>query len=289
MPAPDAPDAATIARCRHQRTVRLLGPHGVARLADAHALVLGVGGVGSWAAEALVRAGVGWLTLVDADLVCASNINRQLQATPATVGEVKVEALARRLRALAPEARIDAVHAFYEAATAEELLPGTTDDANAASEPAPDVVLDAIDNVTSKCHLIARCRALGLPLVVSTGAAGRLDPTAIRAADLNDVKIDRLAKVVRKILRQRYAFPPVGQPSGVWAVYSVEPRRAPIEAPAGEDGEGSCDCPAPLPARPDNVRKAPPGGTAAFVTGAMGFAAASVAVKILTGRDPLKG
>jgi len=276
-PADVQPTAATVARCQHERTARLVGSQGLARLAGAHALIFGVGGVGSWAAEALVRAGVGWLTLVDSDLVCASNINRQLQATPETVGQVKVEVLARRLRALAPQARVDAVQAFYEAATAAELLP----DAGVA-----DVVLDAIDNVTAKCHLIARCRALGLPLVVSTGAAGRLDPTAIRAADLNDVEVDRLGKAVRKILRRRYAFPPVGRPSGVWAVYSIEPKRAPIEGPLTTDA--ACDCPAPLPARPDTVRKAPPGGTAAFVTGAMGFAAASVAVKLLLGQPPLR-
>lgn len=281
---PDAPRPAPVpplSPCRRERMARLVGDEGVGQLRAAHALVFGVGGVGSWAAEALVRAGVGRITLVDSDVVCASNMNRQLQAIPQTLGQPKVLALAERLRTVAPDLDVRPIHAFYEAASAEDLLPTPSGDQG------PDVVLDAIDNVTAKCHLIARCRALGLPLVASTGAAGRLDPTAIRAADLNDVKIDRLGKVVRKILRQRYAFPPVGQPSGVWAVYSIERPRPPIEVALSADP--ACACPAPLPARPDNVRKAPPGGTAAFVTGAMGFAAASVATKILLGLDPLGG
>lgn len=256
---------------RWDRMARLVGDAGMARLLDSHVLVIGLGGVGSFAAEALARSGVGRLTLVDFDLVCVTNTNRQLQALRGTVGQPKASVLAERLRLIHPDAKIRPVPLFYDARLSDVLLGG-------GELGPPDHVLDAIDNVTAKCHLLASCKARGLPVLCATGAAGRLDPTAIRVADLSETHVDPLAATVRRVLREKYDFPRKGS-FGIPAVYSTEHPSAP-EALRYDGDEGfACVCP-----NGDNDvhtcdDRNVVWGTASFVTGAFGLTAASVVVR----------
>lgn len=259
---------------RFDRMARLVGDAGMDRLQHAHVVVMGLGGVGSFAAESLARSGVGRLRIVDFDLVCVTNTNRQLHAMKGHVGKPKARLMAERLRLINPLATIDAREVFYQAETSEELLEGD-----------PDFVVDAIDQFTAKCHLIATCRARGIPLVSSMGAAGRVDPTRIQVADLNRTHHDPMAVHVRRILREKYDFPRQGD-WGIPAVFSDEAMRTP-EPLLYEGGEGfRCVCP-----QGDNGlltcdRRARIDGSASFVTGAFGLVAASVVVRTLTGVHP---
>jgi tRNA threonylcarbamoyladenosine dehydratase len=254
---------------RWDRMGRLAGDPGMARLQNAHVLIVGVGGVGSFAAEAIARSGVGKISIMDFDLVCATNTNRQLQAMKNTIGKSKVAVLAERLRNIAPDVEIVEHPFFYEANVADRFL----------SEDI-DFVIDAIDNITTKCHLIATCKSKGIPLVVSTGASGRWDPTRIQIADLADTTVDPLASSCRKILRKNHGFPSKG-PFEVLAVYSNEPLSEPMEL-AYDKGEGfRCVCPQGENDMHSCEHRNRIWGTAGFVTGAFGLACASVVVREL--------
>lgn len=183
----------------------LVGSEGLRRLHEASVAVFGVGGVGSYAAEALARAGVGRLTLVDFDEICLTNINRQLHATSDTVGRPKVLAMAQRCRAINPQIDVEPLAAFYEASRSEELL-----------GRGYDYVLDCIDHITAKLHLIQACKERGLAIISSMGAANKLDPTKVAVSDLFKTQKCRLARIIRKELRRR------GITSGVKVVYSTE-------------------------------------------------------------------
>lgn len=258
---------------RFDRMGRLVGDAGMRTLLDAHVMVVGIGGVGSWAAEALARAGVGHLTLVDFDLVCVTNANRQLHAMKGTTGKPKVEVMAERLRAIHPTARVDAERAFYEDTTSEDLFGRK-----------PNLIIDAIDNLRAKTHLIAQATSRGVPLVVSGGASGRMDPTQIRESDLAEVEGDPFLAQTRKLLRKHHGF---GSERhwGIRAVHSLEPAATPIElaydrgtgfrcvCPQGENGKHTCDA--------RNIIY----GTAGFVTGAFGLACSAAAVRTLLKRD----
>ena len=257
---------------RFDRLARLCGESAMERLFRAHVVVIGLGGVGSHAAEALVRSGVGKVTLVDFDLVCVTNTNRQLQAMRGAIGKPKANVLAQRLRLINPQATIRPVPLFYEARIADQILGGRNP---------PDFVVDAIDNVTAKCHLLATCRERGVPIVCSTGASGRWDPTAIDVADLSETRIDPLAAAVRKILRRKYGFPAKG-PWGIPAVFSTEHLTAPQEL-TYDKGEGfTCVCPNGENNQHDCDNRNIIWGTAGFVTGTFGLTAASVVVRALT-------
>lgn len=273
MTEPTSPPETRRIHRRWDRLGRLLGDTGVNRLHDAHVMVIGLGGVGSWAAEALCRSGVGRLTLVDFDLVCVTNINRQLPAMRGTVGKPKATVLAERLRLVNPEAEIKAVPIFYEARTADMLL---------ADKRQVDWVIDAIDNVTAKCHLLVQCRQRDLPVVCCTGASGRMDPTRIRTADLAETRIDPLAARVRKTLRQQHGLPRRGS-FGIPAVYSDEPLRPSVALAYDGDDGFHCVCPGGDNDHHSCDDRNVIWGTAGFVTGAMGFAAASVVVRELSG------
>jgi tRNA A37 threonylcarbamoyladenosine dehydratase len=242
---------------------RLYGRDGLARLLAAHVCVIGLGGVGTWAAEALARSGVGALTLVDLDEVCASNINRQLHALTETVGQAKVEVMAERIRAINPECRVRPVQQFFNAETAAGLLATKY-----------DFVLDAIDNVANKVLLLAGCRERKLPVTACGGAGGRRDGTQVRTADLAKVSRDRLLAEVRRTLRKEFLFPADGSPMGVECVFSAEP-------PVFAQPDGSI-C-AHRTAAPEGTRLNCNGGlgSATFVTGAFGFAAAGLVVQRL--------
>lgn len=242
---------------------RLYGPDTGARLAAARVCVVGIGGVGSWTVEALARSGVGALTLVDLDEVCLSNTNRQLHALSHTVGQAKVAVMAERVRAIHPECAVTAETAFFTAKSAERLL-----------APGFDCVVDAIDHPEHKALLIARCVAAGMAVVTVGGAGGHDDPAAVRRGDLTQSVNDGLLRRVRKSLRKEHGFPERG-PWGVRAVWSrsrpLPPAVAACEGPDPAAGRLRIDC-------------ATGYGTAAFVTGAFGLAAAACAVEALLGR-----
>lgn len=259
---------------RFDRAARLFTEPGLHRLMGARVTVVGVGGVGSFAAEALARSGVGHLRLVDFDKICVTNTNRQLHALKGTVGRPKVEVMAERLGRVHPTACIEPVAQFYSAETSQALL----------SEPV-DYVVDAIDNLTAKAHLIAECLRLRLPLVACMGAAARLDPTRILIEDLSETRVDPMARALRRILRESHGVAAVaGRPLGVEAVFSLEEPHAPTP-PTYDEGAGfRCVCPGGKNGLHDCDRRARIDGTAAFVTGAFGLAAASVVVRRLIGR-----
>lgn len=195
----------------NQRTVLMLGADAVARLAMSHVLVVGAGGVGSYAIEALGRAGAGRITIVDADTVAKSNVNRQLPALLSTVGQPKVEVMRQRLLDINPCCRVDAIRAFLTADDAADML----------TRLKPDFVIDAIDSVAPKVALIEACLRQKIKLIASMGAGGRLDPAQIRYADISETFHDGLARAVRQRLKKS------GITKGVKVVFSTEqPRRS---------------------------------------------------------------
>jgi tRNA A37 threonylcarbamoyladenosine dehydratase len=257
---------------RFDRVARLLGGGGLAKLARSHVAVFGLGGVGSYAVEALARSGVGRLTLVDFDDVCITNVNRQLHAFPATVGRAKSELMVERVRAIDPHLVVAGYREFYDESTSERLLVG-----------GPDVVIDAIDNVTAKIHLLATCVRRGIPVISSLGAAAKLDPTRVRVVPLADTAMDPLARVVRKYLKRRHDIE-CAEVEGLYAVYSEE---EPV--PADPDYRTSlcgveCACPGGPNRRHSCEHRHVVHGSMVFVTAAFGLAAAAAAVKLLTGR-----
>jgi len=243
---------------------RLYGAGSVERLSSARVAVVGVGGVGSWAAEALARSGVGSLTLIDADEVCVSNANRQLHTLANTLGKPKVTVMAERLRGVNPALKVEPVERFVTPATLAELL-----------DRGFDLVLDACDAFRVKVEMTAWCRRRKLPLVVCGSAGGRTDPTMIRVRDLSRTEHDALLSLMRRKLRQEFRFPSNrDRYFGVPAVYSLENVRYPQAdgsvcgtRPGGVDSL-KLDCGGGL-------------GAATHVTGAFAFAAVGRALQML--------
>ncbi|HHW65130.1 MAG TPA: tRNA threonylcarbamoyladenosine dehydratase [Rhodocyclaceae bacterium] len=195
---------------------RLYGVGAVDALRAAHACVIGVGGVGSWAVEALARSGVGRLTLIDLDHVAESNINRQAHALDATLGMAKVGAMADRIAGINPACRVELVEDFVTPENAVELLEGF------------DVVVDAIDNVRAKVAIAAICRQRRMPLVMAGGAGGKSDPSRICVDDLARTMQDPLLSKVRARLRKEHGFTRDPKKKfGIEAVFSTEPLRLP--------------------------------------------------------------
>lgn len=209
---------------RFSRMKLLVGGEGMEKLKGARVVIFGIGGVGSYAAEALARAGVGHLTLVDFDEICVTNVNRQIHALSSTIGQQKVEAMAERCRQINPQAEVVPVYRFYDAAASDELL-----------GPGFDYVLDCIDHITAKLHLIESCVERQLPIIASMGAANKVDPTRITVADIGKTEKCRLARIIRKELRKR------GIAKGVPVVYSTEEFR-PLSDETAVCAE-NCVCP----------------------------------------------
>ena len=204
----------------YERTRILVGDAGIRRLQQAHVLLAGLGGVGSFAAEALGRAGIGRLTLIDHDTVSPSNLNRQLPATGETIGQKKGAVMVQRLATINPDCQLEWVDQFVRPDTIPALLDRT----------APDWVIDAIDSLNCKVALIAEARARGCPVASSMGAGGRLDPTRIVVGDVMDTHSCPLAREVRIRLRRRACA------RGVIAVWSSElplPHAPPEETEQG--------------------------------------------------------
>lgn len=246
---------------------RLYGRDALARLNVAHVCVVGVGGVGSWTVEGLARSGIGALTLIDLDDVCVTNVNRQLPALDGQIGRPKVEVLAERVRLINPSCKVTALTEFFTTASAERML-----------SVGFDCVVDAIDNVDNKALLVAECRKRRLPVVTIGGAGGRRDPTQIRSGDLGEAWGDELLRLLRRKLRREHGFPG-GEQTGrmhfdVRCVWSSEPQVFPW-------ADGTCQA-EPEPGSNLKLDCESGFGTAVFVTGAFGLAAAGEVVRLLT-------
>ena len=190
---------------------RLYGDAALERLRIAHVCVVGIGGVGSWAVEALARSGVGRLTLIDLDHVAESNINRQIHAVEQTLGQAKVLAMAERVASINSHCAVRTIEEFASPQNVADLL------------PACDAVIDAIDQVRAKAALVAWCMNAGIPIVTTGGAGGRYDPTRILVDDLSRTTQDALASKLRASLRKDYRFPrDLKKKFGVECVYSPE-------------------------------------------------------------------
>jgi tRNA A37 threonylcarbamoyladenosine dehydratase len=251
---------------------RLYGLDAWERIRAARVMVVGIGGVGSWAVEALARTGIGHLILVDFDEVCVTNVNRQIHALDGTVGQSKVNVMADRVGAISPECTVVREERFFTSASAQEILSLEC-----------DVVIDAIDTVRDKALLLAECHRRGLNVVTCGGAGGKRDPSKIRVADLGHTTHDALLKQVRKVLRREHGWPGGdtesdgdGHSFGIHAVFAAEHSVFPqsdgtvcAEVEPGSQLRLNCD--AGL-------------GTATHVTGTFGFVAASEAIRAILSR-----
>ena len=239
------------------RSESLLGVAAMERLKAARVLVVGVGGVGSWCAEALVRTGLGHITLVDDDVVAESNVNRQCPATAATVGRPKVEAMAERLRAINPDCEITALKERF------------TSTVNLNLQPQPSLVVDAIDSVDCKAELILGATEAGIPIVSSMGAALRLDPTKMKVTRFEKIEGDGLARALRQRFKKLGRFP-TAKFNCVWSgeqpVLNTETQR---HREGAENSVPQCLC----------VKNK---GSLMQVTAVFGMCLASEAIKILT-------
>lgn len=230
---------------------RLYGEVAYQAFSHATVVVIGLGGVGSWAAEALARSAIGHLVLIDFDHIVPSNVNRQLHALEGEFGRSKVGAMSSRLKKINPEIQLTTNDVFIEAANLEQLIPKNA------------FVLDACDDAGAKIDLAVFCRDHSIPLVMCGGAGGKLDPTAIRVADLAKTTQDPLLAKIRASLRKNHSFcRDLKRPLGISAVYSIEPRQGKATGGLACSGYGS----------------------AVTVTAAFGFAATSTCLNQITNR-----
>jgi len=248
-PSPSSAASAADLRRRFAGVANVYGARALARFAAAHVCVVGVGGVGSWAVEALARSGIGRATLIDADIVVESNVNRQLCALSAEIGRAKVAVLAERIAGINPQCAVDTIEEQVDGDNAQRLL-----------DRGCDVVLDCADAFRAKAAMIAWCRARERPILTVGGAGGMRDPLRIRVDDLSRTRADALLARTRKQLRARHGFPrTAGQPFDVPCVYSLEqpvyasaggigPARPPDRAAAGLSCAGSLGSSMPVTA-----------------------------------------
>ena len=217
------------------RTQLLMGPEAMEKLQRSRVAVFGIGGVGGYAVEALVRSGIGALDLIDDDRVCLTNLNRQLHATRKTVGKYKVDVAEERVLEINPDCRVTTYKTFF--------LPDTRDQFDFA---AFDYVIDAIDTVTGKLALIEAAQAAGTPIICSMGAGNKTDPTAFRVADIYKTSVCPLARVIRTECRKRKI-------KHLKVVYSTEEPVRPLEDPA-ISCRSHCIC----PVRSGGIFRVPP-------------------------------
>ena len=229
------------------RIEMLLGEEAMQRLHAARVAVFGVGGVGGFTAEALVRSGVGAIDLFDNDTVAESNLNRQIIALHSTLGQPKVETLKARLLDINPDVLVHANQMFY--------VPENADSVDLSGY---DYIVDAVDTVAAKIELAVRAEKLGVPIIAAMGAGNKLDPTKIQITDIYKTEACPLARVMRHELRKRGV-------KGLKVAYSTEPALTPLSQPNGE------------------TRRATPGSTA-FVPSVMGLIIAGQVVRDITGR-----
>ena len=244
------------------RTELLLGKEAMQKLSESRVAVFGIGGVGGYTVEALVRSGVGAVDLIDDDKVCLTNINRQLYATRHTVGQYKVDVAEARVHEINPEAVVRTYKTFYMPDTAEQF-----------DFTEYDYVVDAIDTVTGKIALIENAKKAGIPIISSMGAGNKLDPTAFEVTDIYKTSVCPLAKVMRRELKRRGI-------KKLKVVYSKEPPMTPIEDMA-ISCRTNCICP-PGTARKCTQRRQVPGSNA-FVPPVVGLIIAGEVIKDLAG------
>lgn len=246
-PNPDSPDSR-----RFGGIARLYGDAGFARLRAARVTIVGIGGVGSWAAEALARSGVGSLRLIDLDVVAESNLNRQAHATLANLGRNKVDAMRERIASFAPDCVVEVVDDFVTPDNAAQLIAS-----------GGGVVIDAIDQVRAKAALVAACVRAATPVIVCGGAGGKSDATRLTRSDLAFTQQDALLSKLRAELRKHHGFPRGDRKFGVIAVFSAEP-----QAGSPESGGAGLACAGY--------------GSAMHMTASMGLIAAGIALDLLT-------
>lgn len=244
------------------RTELLIGAEALKKLSESKVAVFGIGGVGTYVVEGLVRSGVGKFVLVDDDCICLTNINRQLHATRKTVGKPKVDVMKERILEINPKAEVTTFQKFYMPDTAEALIGEDY-----------DYIVDAIDTVTGKVDLIVRAKQMGIPVISSMGAGNKLDPTRFEVADIYKTSVDPLAKVMRKELRSRAI-------DALKVVYSKEEPIKPVET-EGSSCSTNCICPKGT-TRKCTVRHQIP-GSLAFVPSVVGLIIAGEVVKDLIG------
>ncbi|HWR28970.1 MAG TPA: tRNA threonylcarbamoyladenosine dehydratase [Negativicutes bacterium] len=240
----------------------LIGSSAMDKLAASHVMVFGIGGVGSFAVEALVRAGVGNLTLVDDDCICLTNINRQLHATTRTIGRSKVEVMKERVLEINPRANVTSIQKFYLPENAEEFF---------AAEC--DYIIDAIDTVTAKIDLIVRAQSKGIRVISCMGAGNKMDPTRFEIADIFKTSVCPLAKVMRYELRAR-------EVKSLKVLYSKEKPLMPQDG-ANSGCRANCVCP-PGSTRTCTIRHQIP-GSISFVPSVAGLILAGEVIKDLIG------
>ena len=204
------------------RSEMLIGTEALEKLRKSKVAIFGIGGVGSFAAEALARTGVGSFVLIDDDSICLTNINRQLHATCGTVGRLKVEVMKERIQSINPEAEVVTHSVFYTKDNRQELLRSDV-----------DYVIDAVDTVSAKIDLVMGCHEMGIPIVSCMGAGNKMDPTRFRVGDIYRTSVDPLAKVMRHELRKRGI-------RRLKVVYSTEPPLSPLVLPS--DCTKNCIC-----------------------------------------------
>ncbi|WP_227685520.1 ThiF family adenylyltransferase [Psychrobacter immobilis] len=211
---------------RFQGTRTLYGTAAVTTFADAHVYVIGVGGVGSWAAEALARTAVGTITLIDLDVLVASNVNRQLPALDSTFGESKIAAMATRIREINPKVTLNLIDDFLTVENVATLLPSRDEAKAAIAQGRPMVILDCVDDMNAKLAIALHCRFNKLKLVCAGGAGGKIDPSQIRVSDLRDSYQDPLlAKLRNKLRHEKGINSTLKEKFGIKCVYSTEPPR----------------------------------------------------------------
>ena len=247
---------------RFSGITRLYGQQAAQLFPDAHFCVIGIGGVGSWAAEALARTGIGHITLVDMDDVCVTNTNRQLHALKATVGEQKIEVMAARLREINPECQVTCIDDFISPENVAEYLNGSF-----------DYVIDAIDAIRPKAALLAFCRRHKIPVITIGGAGGQIDPTQIAVVDLAKTIQDPLAAKLRERLKSDFSIVKNSKGKlGIDCVFSTEALRYPqadgsvCQSRATAEGPKRMDCASGF-------------GAVTMVTASFGFVAVSHALK----------
>jgi len=238
----------------------LLGKPAMERLSQARVAVFGIGGVGGHAAETLARSGIGHIALCDDDVVCLTNINRQILATHQTVGQNKLDAMADRIRSINPVARVTTFPEFFMPGSGIDLRPF-------------DYIMDAVDTVTAKLHLAEQATALGIPIISCMGTGNKLDPTQLQVADIYKTSVCPLAKVMRKECRVR----------GITALKVVYSQETPL-VPSNDHAyscKHNCICP-PESAKHCEKRRQNP-GSVAFVPAVAGIIMAGEVVKYIAG------